>query len=150
MGAEKDHLKVTVAKDGRRLDVVAFGEGRRIDTLPKAMKVMFRPSLNEWNGQVSVQLMAEGFFAAPGLEAQLKSESEQAKSTKTSADRTSPARKSSIAPEKAADLFGQMIAAQRQSSPAQAAVVTATMSAEAADVPETDSQPRKRMGFRMR
>lgn len=142
MGADGDHLKVVVDAGGRKLDVVAFGEGHRIADLPRALKVMFRPSINEWNGNVTVQLMAEGFFAAPDLNAQLQRGSEVKNEAKSPAPAQKPAPAKKIAPDQAANLFGAMIAAQRQNTPAPVA--------PAVDDEDADPRPARRLGFRMR
>lgn len=59
MGQDKSHLKVTVKmSDENVVDVVAFGEGRCHDNMPRNLELAFTPGLNEWRGSVSVQFMS--------------------------------------------------------------------------------------------
>jgi single-stranded-DNA-specific exonuclease len=154
MGEEKNHLKLSVGKDGQRLDVVAFNEGDRINNLPKALQLVFRPSLNEWNGRVSVQLMAEHFMSAPGLDAELRAE-EKKKDELAAAPKTSkksePASPASLA--SASSRFASMIADQRKANEAPAAPTKETKAEPAAEsvpesVPEAASRGQRMKLFR--
>jgi single-stranded-DNA-specific exonuclease len=144
MGEDGKHLKLTVGKDGKRLDVVAFSEGDRINNLPKALQLVFTPSINEWNGRVSVQLMSKHIFSAPGLDAQLRAEEQQAKASseapkKPAAKKAEPASPAALGA--ASSRFASMIAQQRKADaeePPQPAVVAKPAGQPA---PETSGNP---------
>lgn len=112
MGTERDHLRLVVAKDNARFDVIAFGEGHRHGHLPRAVQVVYQPSLNEWNGMVSVQMMAQRLLPAPALEAEIRSREADAKAANPAAVRPEPAPAVEHAPSAAR--FGAMIATQRR------------------------------------
>ena len=127
MGEEKNHLKLTVAKDGVRLDVVAFGEGERAKSLPKAMALVYQPSLNEWNGSVSVQLMARHFASAPGLDEELRAETaakSAAAKPKVKFDKPDAVKDAGVSAR-----FSAMIAKQREEQGPSTATAPATFSA---------------------
>lgn len=156
MGDEKQHLKLTVGKAGMRLDAVAFNEGERAKNLPKALQLVFRPSINEWNGSVHVQLMAEHFMAAPGLEAQIRAEDAAKPAAAKTATKSS--KKAAVAEEPmiggigarfAARIAEQRLEREQQTAPA-TALVAPTATAEA--VPESAPQPSsgQRMKFNFR
>lgn len=125
MGEEKNHLKLSVAKDGARLDVVAFGEGERAKKLPTALALVYQPSLNEWNGNVTVQLMARHFASAPGLDAEMLAEARAKvqKEQKLASDKAQAAGSEKAAqpiPMKTGEVasrFSAMIEKQRQRGP---------------------------------
>ena len=53
--AEK-HLKLTLARNGLRIDAIRFGH---VDAAPPRIRAVYQPSINEWNGRISVQLQVE-------------------------------------------------------------------------------------------
>jgi single-stranded-DNA-specific exonuclease len=53
--AEK-HLKLTLARNGLRIDAIRFGH---VDAAPRRIRAVYQPSINEWNGRTSVQLQIE-------------------------------------------------------------------------------------------
>lgn len=57
MGADKTHLKLTLADEGRGFfDVIAFGKAKEITAQPgEAVEAWVHLDLNEWNGRRSVQ-----------------------------------------------------------------------------------------------
>lgn len=71
MGSDNTHLKMMVKHEGFSYDIVAFGEGDRLDLLPPKVHLSFTPSLNEYKGRVSVQLMASTLLNVPKPVAEL-------------------------------------------------------------------------------
>lgn len=65
MGADNSHLRINVQKGQMNCNVVAFGEGCRKTLLPAHLQIAFTPSLNVWQGQTSVQLMAKELLNVP-------------------------------------------------------------------------------------
>lgn len=58
MGEDKQHLKLNVVKGDVHVDVVAFGEGHRADSLPKEMTLVYKAQINTFRGVDSVQMLA--------------------------------------------------------------------------------------------
>lgn len=58
--AEK-HLKFEVDQNGVRLGCIAFGMAERYDQLATEIDLLFRPAINSWRGQDSVQLQVVDF-----------------------------------------------------------------------------------------
>jgi single-stranded-DNA-specific exonuclease len=54
------HLKLILAKDGRRIEAMRFGA---LDPLPPKVRAAYRLAVNEFNGLKSVQLNVEHFEA---------------------------------------------------------------------------------------
>jgi single-stranded-DNA-specific exonuclease len=50
------HLKLTLARGANRLDAIRF---QSTEAAPPRIRAVYQPSLNEWNGRVSVQLTIE-------------------------------------------------------------------------------------------
>ena len=61
MGAKKNHLRVTIIKNGIYLNCVGFGMGDYADNIYEGsvVKIAFSPSLNSYMGKTSVQLVLE-------------------------------------------------------------------------------------------
>lgn len=55
------HLKFDVEQDGVRLGCIAFGMAERYDQLVGEIDLLFRPGINSWRGQDSVQLQVADF-----------------------------------------------------------------------------------------
>jgi single-stranded-DNA-specific exonuclease len=58
--AEK-HLKLTLSQGARRVEAIRF---RWTENAPRRVRVVYQPALNEYNGQISVQLHIEHWEAA--------------------------------------------------------------------------------------
>jgi single-stranded-DNA-specific exonuclease len=58
--AEK-HLKFEVEQNGCRLGCIAFGMAERFEQLVGSVDLLFRPGVNHWRGQTSVQLQLVDF-----------------------------------------------------------------------------------------
>ena len=66
VGADRAHLKLVVT-DGRiTYDAVAFRQGHWIGQLPPIVDLMYNYELNEFNGQVSLQLNVKDIRSAAG------------------------------------------------------------------------------------
>jgi len=50
------HSKLALARSGERFDAILF---RHVDPLPGSIHAAYRPDVNEWNGQASLQLVIE-------------------------------------------------------------------------------------------
>jgi len=50
------HSKLSLARGAERFDAILF---RHIDALPPSIRVAYRPELNEWRGEVSLELVIE-------------------------------------------------------------------------------------------
>jgi single-stranded-DNA-specific exonuclease len=55
------HSKLTLARGIERFDAILF---RHTDPLPPAIRAVYRPDVNEWNGTESLQLVVEFWQAA--------------------------------------------------------------------------------------
>jgi single-stranded-DNA-specific exonuclease len=58
------HLKFDVEQDGRRVGCIAFGMAERFDELAGEVDLLFRPGVNSWRNQDSVQLQVVDFRRA--------------------------------------------------------------------------------------
>ncbi len=58
------HLKFEVEQNGNRLGCIAFGMAERFEELAGEVDVLFRPGINSWRGQDSVQLQILDFHSA--------------------------------------------------------------------------------------
>ncbi|MBE0699761.1 MAG: single-stranded-DNA-specific exonuclease RecJ, partial [Anaerolineaceae bacterium] len=56
VGAEGQHLRLTVTDEQITYDGIAFRQGHRADALPKRVDMMYVFERNEFNGKVSLQL----------------------------------------------------------------------------------------------
>jgi single-stranded-DNA-specific exonuclease len=56
VGAEGAHLKLTVTDGKITYDAIAFRQGYWLTQLPPKIDLMYTFELNEFNGQVSLQL----------------------------------------------------------------------------------------------
>jgi single-stranded-DNA-specific exonuclease len=50
------HLKLTLAHGAQRLDAIRF---QSTEAAPPRIRAVYQPSINEWNGRISVQLLIE-------------------------------------------------------------------------------------------
>ena len=55
------HLKFDVEQAGCRIGCIAFGLAERFDQLAGNIDLLFRPGINSWRGQDSVQLQVIDF-----------------------------------------------------------------------------------------
>lgn len=55
------HLKFTAEQNGCRLECIAFGQADRLDELTIPVDLLYRPEINQWRGQESVQLVVSDF-----------------------------------------------------------------------------------------
>ena len=61
MGADKKHTKAWLAKEGQELEAMFW---RCEDTLPRDIRVVYRPTVNEWRGNTELQLYVDYWEAA--------------------------------------------------------------------------------------
>lgn len=66
IGSDGAHLKLTVTDDRVVFDAIAFRQGYWIGRLPKYIDIMYTFELNEFNGQVSLQLNVRDIKEAAG------------------------------------------------------------------------------------
>jgi single-stranded-DNA-specific exonuclease len=64
VGADGSHLKLVLDQDGRRFPAIAFGRGEDAPEVGTLIDVAFRPEVNEYKGQVSLQLRVIDFKSA--------------------------------------------------------------------------------------
>jgi len=58
------HLRFDVEQQGVRFGCIAFGMAERIDELSVTVDILYRPGINKWRGQSSVQLQIADFSPA--------------------------------------------------------------------------------------
>lgn len=58
------HLKFVAQQTDKRLDCIAFGQAERFNELNGTVDLLYRPSLNNWRGNESIQLQIIDFSAA--------------------------------------------------------------------------------------
>ncbi|MEC8023513.1 MAG: single-stranded-DNA-specific exonuclease RecJ [Myxococcota bacterium] len=56
VGADGAHLRMVLDQDGHRFPAIAFGRGPDAPTLGQLIDIAFRPEVNEYKGQISLQL----------------------------------------------------------------------------------------------
>ena len=56
MGADKKHTKAWLAKEGQEFEAMFW---RCEDTLPRDIRVVYRPTVNEWRGNTELQLYVD-------------------------------------------------------------------------------------------
>ena len=61
MGADKKHIKAWLAKEGQEFEAMFW---RCEDTLPRNIRVVYRPTVNEWKGNTELQLYVDYWEAA--------------------------------------------------------------------------------------
>ena len=61
MGADKKHTKAWLAKEGQEFEAMFW---RCEDTLPRDIRVVYRPTVNEWKGNTELQLYVDYWEAA--------------------------------------------------------------------------------------
>ena len=61
MGADKKHTKAWLAKEGQEFEAMFW---RCEDTLPRNIRVVYRPTVNEWKGNTELQLYVDYWEAA--------------------------------------------------------------------------------------
>ncbi len=57
------HLKFSVEQRGTSRDCIAFGQAGRVDELTGAIDILFKPGINLWRGNKSMQLQIVDFVA---------------------------------------------------------------------------------------
>ncbi|MCK5913459.1 MAG: single-stranded-DNA-specific exonuclease RecJ, partial [Desulfuromusa sp.] len=55
------HLKFDVEQNGSRVGCIAFGQAEYFDQLNGEVDLLYRPGINQWRGQESVQLQILDF-----------------------------------------------------------------------------------------
>jgi single-stranded-DNA-specific exonuclease len=58
------HLKFDVEQSGCRVSCIAFGQADRIDELSGTIDLLYRPGINQWRGNSSIQLQIVDFYPA--------------------------------------------------------------------------------------
>ena len=61
MGADKKHTKAWLSKEGQEFEAMFW---RCEDTLPRNIRVVYRPTVNEWRGNTELQLYVDYWEAA--------------------------------------------------------------------------------------
>ena len=61
MGTDRQHTKAWLEKDGCRFEAMFW---RCADTLPDHIRIVYRPTANEWNGRAELQLYVDYWEAA--------------------------------------------------------------------------------------
>ncbi len=61
MGADKKHTKAWLAKEGQEFEAMFW---RCEDTLPRNIRAVYRPTVNEWRGNTELQLYVDYWEAA--------------------------------------------------------------------------------------
>lgn len=61
MGADKKHTKAWLTKEGQEFEAMFW---RCEDTLPRDIRVVYRPTVNEWRGNTELQLYVDYWEAA--------------------------------------------------------------------------------------
>lgn len=64
IGTEKQHLKLTLERNGVNVDAIYFNQG---EDLPAQAHLIYRPAINVWNEQKSLQLMIDSHVTALDL-----------------------------------------------------------------------------------
>lgn len=55
------HLKFEVEQSGMRVDCIAFGQAEQFDRLNGSIDILYRPGINEWRGNKTLQLQIVDF-----------------------------------------------------------------------------------------
>lgn len=58
------HLKFEVEQSGKRVDCIAFGQAEQFERLNGFIDILYRPGINEWRGNKSLQLQVVDFVEA--------------------------------------------------------------------------------------
>jgi len=63
VGNDKKHLKMSLMFEGRVFDAIAFRQGKRSLEIKNGefVDVVFKPSINFWNGKESLELIVDDF-----------------------------------------------------------------------------------------
>ena len=63
VGADKNHLKMTLMYEGRVFDAIAFRQGKRATEIQngKFIDLVFKPSINFWKGKENLELIVDDF-----------------------------------------------------------------------------------------
>jgi single-stranded-DNA-specific exonuclease len=71
VGANADHLQVSLGRDGVQRKAIAFGQAKHRDALcdMRRCRAAFRPILNEWKGRRSVEMQVVDFQFPEGASA---------------------------------------------------------------------------------
>ena len=64
VGAQGNHLKVTLDSQGHFFDGIAFRNGHRIQECKGFIDIAYTPTINYWNGRESVELLLKDFRQA--------------------------------------------------------------------------------------
>ncbi|MCD6582900.1 MAG: single-stranded-DNA-specific exonuclease RecJ, partial [Desulfuromusa sp.] len=56
------HLKFDVEQSGCRVSCIAFGQAERVDELSGNIDLLYRPGINQWRGNSSIQLQIVDFY----------------------------------------------------------------------------------------
>ena len=63
VGVDKNHLKMTLMYEGRVFDAIAFRQGKRAIEIQNGnlLDLVFKPSINFWNGKETLELIVDDF-----------------------------------------------------------------------------------------
>ena len=61
VGANKNHLKMTMEYQGRLYDGIAFRQGDRFDECKGLVDLAYRPEMNYWNGKYNLEFIVSDF-----------------------------------------------------------------------------------------
>ena len=61
VGANKNHLKITMEYQGRLYDGIAFRQGTRVEECKGSVDLAYRPEMNYWNGKFNLQFIVSDF-----------------------------------------------------------------------------------------
>ena len=69
VGADGKHLKLSLSRNGRRIDAIGFGMGELAADMPGSVDAAYQLELNEFNGRRSLQLHLLDIPSGAGMSA---------------------------------------------------------------------------------
>lgn len=67
-GSENKHLQLIAAQSGKHVRGIYYSEGPRADMYGQQVEILFKPSVNEWQGRVRVEMQVESMRNAQGAD----------------------------------------------------------------------------------
>jgi len=61
VGANRNHLKMTMEYKGRLYEGIAFRQGDRFDECKGSVDLAYRPEMNYWNGKYNLEFIVSDF-----------------------------------------------------------------------------------------